>query len=128
MIIKLLLVAAMVAVALFALRDRSSSTSLAVRRLVGLGFVAVASLAIVFPDLVTWLAKLVGVGEGTNLVLYVLVVAFLFVVVGMYQRLHQLEQRLIDLARALALTQPLDGSAEQACERDDPAGPRRLAS
>lgn len=114
--IKLLLIAGIVVVAVFGMRSRGG-THLALRRIGGLAFVVTAIVSVLFPALVTWLANRVGVGRGTDLVLYALVVAFLFVSVALYQRIHELEARLERLTRAHALTQvgnPLEDSEEGA--------------
>ncbi|MFL6108693.1 MAG: DUF2304 domain-containing protein [Marmoricola sp.] len=103
MIIKILLILGMIGVVVFALRGTSSSRNLAVRRLAGIAFAGVATTSILFPDLVTWMANRVNVGRGTDLVLYILVVAFLYVTIGLYQRMHRLEDHLTDLTRELAL-------------------------
>ena len=105
MIIKALLILGIAGAALVALRGSNSATHLAIRRLAGAAFVLVAALSVIFPDSVTWLANRVGVTTGTNLVLYALVVAFLFVTIALYQRIHVLERRLIRLAQELALSE-----------------------
>jgi hypothetical protein len=117
MIIKVLLILGIAAAALVALRGSNSTAHLAVRRLFGAAFVLVAALSVIFPDAVTWLANRVGVTTGTNLVLYALVVAFLFVTIALYQRIHVLEGRLIRLAQEAALSEqmmhpPASGHAE----------------
>ena len=112
MIIKILLILGMIGVVVFALRGTASSANLAVRRLAGIGFAAVATTSILFPDLVTWMANRVNVGRGTDLVLYILVVAFLYVTIGLYQRIHRLEEHLTDLTRELALMAGASGPAE----------------
>lgn len=116
MIIKLFLIAGIAGAAFFELRGAGSSTQLAVRRLAGVVFVVGAALLVVFPDAVTWLANLVGVAQGSNLVLYALVVAFLFVSIGLHQRIHVLERQLIQLNRELALRHPLAQTPEQTPE------------
>ncbi|KRE43724.1 DUF2304 domain-containing protein [Knoellia sp. Soil729] len=86
----------------------------AVRRL-GLGaFATFAVLSILFPNVWTRIAHLVGVGRGTDLILYGLVIAFFSFVVTTYRRLRQVELRYTRLARRLALDEAL---------RDDPRPP-----
>lgn len=113
MIIKILLIAGIATAALWALRNGTSTAHLALRRLLGASFVAVAALSVIFPDAVTWLANRVGVTTGTNLVLYVLVVAFLFVAIALYQRIHLLERQLIRLAQEVALAAQMDPTQGQ---------------
>jgi hypothetical protein len=103
MIIKILLIAGMYGVVVFALRGAATTANLAVRRLAGVTFAGVATASIIFPDLVTWIAHRVNVGRGTDLVLYLLVVVFLYVTIGLYQRIHGLERHLTELTRELAL-------------------------
>jgi hypothetical protein len=103
MIIKILLISGVIGAVVYALRGSQSSTNLAIRRLGGILFALVAAISIIFPDSVTWIAQAVNVGRGTDLVLYILVIAFLYVSIALYQRLHVLERRLIDLTRELAL-------------------------
>lgn len=103
MIIKILLIAGITGAVVFALRGSNTGANQAIRRLAGVLFALTATIGIIFPDAVTWVANLVNVGRGTDLVLYALVVAFLYVCVALYQRVHHLEQRIVELSRAVAL-------------------------
>lgn len=103
MIIKLLLLSGILCAAAFAYRGAPSAVSLATRRLAFSATLGAAVAAVLAPDLVTRLANLVGVGRGTDLVLYFFVLASVFVWVGMYRRLHEMEQRFVALNRAIAL-------------------------
>ena len=68
--------------------------------------VAGGVVAIIWPDAVTWAANLVGVGRGTDLVLYVMVMFFLFTTASLYQRVKGLETQITVLVRELALARP----------------------
>lgn len=105
MTIKVLLVMATLALGVVVLRG-SSGRGLALRRLLGCGVVVVGVVAIIWPDAVTWAAQLVGVGRGTDLVLYVMVMFFLFTTASLYQRVKGLETQITVLVRELALTRP----------------------
>lgn len=105
MIIKVLLIGGIALAALVALRGSGSAMNLALRRLAALAFVLLAGLAVALPDSVTWVAKRVGVAQGSNLVLYAFVVGSLFVAISLYQRIQRLEDRLVRLARRLALAE-----------------------
>jgi hypothetical protein len=102
-IIKLILVAALGLAALMLIRGRRSALRLLMRRSLTMGAILVGIVAVIFPDLTTQVAKLVGVGRGTDLVLYLLCVAFLFVTVALYLRLNEMHDRYVELARRLAL-------------------------
>lgn len=103
MIIKILLISGTLAFGLLLLRQRATGTNLAVRRLVGVAVVVLGVIAIAFPTTTVWAAHLVGVGRGTDLLLYVFVMVFLFTTVACYQRIYGLERRITDLTRELAL-------------------------
>lgn len=103
MIIKLLLVACVLAFGALILRQRPTGTQQALIRLAGIAVAGLGVIAVVFPDTTVWAAHLVGVRRGTDLVLYVLVVTFLFTTLATYQRLHHLDQNIITLTRELAL-------------------------
>ena len=103
MTIKILLISSFAAVALLGMRLGDSPRDMAVKRLlVVIGF-ATGSLAVLYPEAVTFVAQLVGVGRGTDLVLYVLVVVSALFWLGTYKRLSRLDDQLTQLARAHAI-------------------------
>jgi hypothetical protein len=110
-LIQLVLIVVVVLVAARLLRGRGARTQ-AVRRLGLLVFAGLAVWSILFPTVWNSFAKLVGVGRGTDMVLYALVVAFLSFTLTTYVRFHDFETRYTKLARRLAL---------------DEAGPPRAA-
>lgn len=57
------------------------------------------------PDDTTVVANWLGVRRGTDLMLYILVIAFAFTTLSTYMRFHDLELRYARLARAVALAQ-----------------------
>lgn len=103
MTIKLILLACFAGLALAGARLGDSPRDTALKRIAVLAVFALGSLAVVFPDGVTALAQLVGVGRGTDLVLYVLVVLSVLVWLGLYRRLARADEQLTEVARALAI-------------------------
>lgn len=101
-LIQLLLIVVVILTAVRLLRDRGARTQ-AVRRLGLMLFAAVAIWSILFPSVWNHFAKLVGVGRGTDMVLYALVVAFLSFTLTTYVRFREFETRYTKLARRLAL-------------------------
>jgi hypothetical protein len=101
-LIQLVLIVVVVAAAIRLLRGRGARTQ-AVRRLGLMLFAALAVWSILFPSVWNQIAKLVGVGRGTDMVLYALVVAFLSFTLTTYVRFRDLEARYTKLARRLAL-------------------------
>jgi small membrane protein len=96
----LILVVLLVAARLFRSRGARSQ---ALRRLGLILFAAFAVVSILFPNSWNRIAAVAGVGRGTDMVLYALVVAFLSFTVTTYLRFRDLETRYTKLARRLAL-------------------------
>lgn len=103
MTIKIFLIASVIAASFWLLRGERRGGRLALTRLAGLAFAGSWIVGVLSPDAVTWVANLVGVGRGTDLVLYVLVVGFMFTTVVLQQRLRSVEERIAQLTRAQAL-------------------------
>ena len=103
MIIKLLLLAGLAAAAYTLMRGRRTALSLLLRRGIALLALALGAVAVLFPDLVTQVAHVVGVGRGTDLVVYVLCVTFLFTTIGLHVRLATMHDKYVELARQVAL-------------------------
>lgn len=103
MAIKLLLLAAFTGVALLTARLGPSPRHLAVRRMLATVLGVSAALSVLFPDLVTALAHLLGVGRGTDLLLYAFVVVSTVTWLSVYRRLVELEDRITRLVRSQAL-------------------------
>lgn len=62
---------------------------------------------IIYPDTLTYIARFLGIGVGSNLLLYLLTFAFLAVSFILYARIVQLRRQLTLLVRHLALERPL---------------------
>ncbi|GAA1255302.1 DUF2304 domain-containing protein [Oryzihumus leptocrescens] len=101
-LIQLVLIVVVVLAALRLLRGRGARTQ-AVRRIGLVMFAALAVLSILFPSIWNQIARFVGVGRGTDMVLYALVVAFLSFTLTTYLRFRDFEARYTRLARRLAL-------------------------
>jgi hypothetical protein len=102
LVIQVLIIVVIVALALRVLLS-TGPRSLALRRvlLALLGLFAV--LSVLVPEVWTELAELVGVGRGTDLLLYGVTVAFLGYVTTSYLRFRALEATVTRLARRIAL-------------------------
>ncbi|MGI8532487.1 MAG: DUF2304 domain-containing protein [Geodermatophilaceae bacterium] len=59
--------------------------------------------AVLRPNDVTWVANRLGVGRGADLVLYVLVIAFMLGMLNFYLRFKTMDRRLTELARTIAI-------------------------
>ena len=102
-LIKLLLLAGIALVGYYAVRGSRR----AIHRVVWRGFVVLglgaAMVSVLFPDILTWIAEKVGVGRGTDLLLYMTVIAFMLVSVVLFRRLADLERKYVALARDIAV-------------------------
>ncbi|MCZ4300512.1 DUF2304 domain-containing protein [Microbacterium oxydans] len=103
--IQILLIAAVIAIGAVFMRRTGADSHLAIRRLMYGAFVLVAIVSILFPQWLTWVANLVGVGRGTDLLLYALVVVFMVFVYTQSRKNAAQQRSLTLLARKLALLQ-----------------------
>jgi hypothetical protein len=101
--IKVILIVALAFIALVLLRGSQGARHQAIRRLLLLLFAVVTVGSVVVPNLWNSLAGWVGVGRGSDLLLYGLIVAFLGYTVTSYLRFRAMEQQMTKLARRLAL-------------------------
>lgn len=103
MIIKLLLILAVLALLAYSVRSRPGVRLQAGKRVGLVLFAAVNVVAVLRPDDVTELARLIGVGRGTDLVLYLLVIAFFLGTLSTYMRFKVVDRRYTELARVMAI-------------------------
>ena len=101
--IQALLIIAALALAAYFLLNRRKAQAKAWVKIGFVLFVLAALWAIVRPDDVTVLANWLGVDRGTDLLLYVLVVAFMFTTMSTWIRFREQELRYARLARAVAI-------------------------
>ena len=104
MLIQVLLIAVVVLVVARLFRSRGARAQ-AIRRIGLVIFAGFAAVSILFPDVWSSIARAVGIGRGTDLVLYALVVAFLSFTVTTYLRFRDLETNYTRLARRIALSE-----------------------
>jgi hypothetical protein len=111
MIIKILLVLAALGFGVLILRESVPGHNL-LRRVGGLMVVALGIVAVLWPTLTVYAANAVGVKRGTDLVLYVFVMVFLYSSAVTSQRLHRLEHHVATLTRELAIESARRDGAE----------------
>jgi small membrane protein len=76
---------------------------LAMRRIFLLLFIVAAASSVFFPQIWTFAANLLGIGRGTDLIVYLLVLFFLGFVATTYRRFRQMEINMTEIARKVAL-------------------------
>ena len=101
--IQLLLIVSVLALLVYLLRSRGSAGSKAWVKVGYVLFVVAGIYAILRPDDTTVVANWVGVDRGTDLMEYVLIIAFAFTTLSTYMRFKDIELRYARLARAVAI-------------------------
>ena len=101
--VKFLLVVAAVAALVVLFRHRSRVELRAGARVLAFFLFLVAIVSIIFPSVTQIAAEAVGVARGTDLLLYGLVVVYVLTTLGLYFRVREGDQRLLRLAREMAL-------------------------
>lgn len=103
MLIQILLVLAVVALLFLFVRSSGAVYVQASKRIALVLFALANIYAVMRPDDLTTVARLLGVGRGTDLVLYALVVAFMAGMFSFYQRFRIVDRRYTELARTVAI-------------------------
>lgn len=103
LIIQIIISMAAVGVLFIALVGKQSHAARAWKKLVLMGLAFIMLIAVFFPATTTWLAKLVGVGRGVDLLVYILSMAFIGYVLNDYLRQQKDRDVVIRLARKVAL-------------------------
>ena len=127
--IKVLLIASFVVLLVVMFRHRHRVALRAGSRIGAIGLFVAAVASIADPDIPQTVAQEVGVGRGTDLILYLLVVVFALTTMGLYFRLRETDHRVVQLGRALAIAETL--RREEATATSDPvesAGPEEALS
>ncbi|MGZ8867733.1 MAG: DUF2304 family protein [Thermoanaerobaculia bacterium] len=73
---------------------------------IGLGWTLLwlaAGIAIAFPDLLVWLASVLGIGRGTDLVLYVFILAGFVAFFATYLRFRRVDEQMTKIVRHIAI-------------------------
>ncbi|MFJ4779767.1 DUF2304 domain-containing protein [Streptomyces sp. NPDC088762] len=103
--IQLVLIVGSVSMALMFIRTWGQAKNRAWKRIAFSVFVVVNVYAVLRPTDVTWVAQQLGVGRGTDLVLYVMVLAMGFLTLNTFLRFRSLEKKITDLARTVAINE-----------------------
>lgn len=74
----------------------------AIRTLVGLNFLLLVVLSIIFPQLWQDFADLVGVGRGVDLLLYMTIVAFITFSIASVRKIRDMDRRIAILVMEIA--------------------------
>jgi hypothetical protein len=111
MIIRGLLLAGLAAIGWLVFLRR---TKLPFHIVIVFGMIAVAAIAVLFPDITASAAVVVGVGRGVDLVTYLVEIGTLFVLLHYYTKFVEVERRLTEVVRELAILRAEVDRAAQA--------------
>ena len=106
-VIKALLIVAFAVFGVILLRPGRSARNQAIRTLGLACFLVVAIIAVIFPTLINDLAVLVGVGRGTDLLLYAFLVVFIGNALSTTRKRKVHDAQITEIARQLALSNPI---------------------
>lgn len=129
MLIKIFLMIGTLGILVILLRSRSAARTRAWKRLILVGLVLVAAVSILQPQLTTRVANFLGVGRGTDLLLYLLTAVFLYVAMGFYLKFKDVERQLTLLTRRQALAESSSSAQVPVGDLTDgslPTSPREL--
>ncbi|GAA3944390.1 DUF2304 domain-containing protein [Pseudoclavibacter caeni] len=116
-LIKIVLIVAFGLLALYLIAPISGQRGLAIRKIVYLLLFAGAALAVLFPSWISQLARSLGIGRGTDLLLYGLIVVFLGVSFSLRRKIKMQEVAITELARSIAIDNPRLPGASDASSR-----------
>lgn len=103
MLIQILLLVAVLGLLFLFVRSSGAVYVQASKRIALVLFALANIYAVMRPDDLTAIARALGVGRGTDLVLYALVVAFMAGMFSFYQRFRLVDRRYTELARTVAI-------------------------
>ncbi|RGE23188.1 DUF2304 domain-containing protein [Leucobacter sp. wl10] len=118
---QVLLIAIVVIAASLAVRFLPGERSLALKRIFAILFVTAAVVAILFPGMLTTVANFFGIGRGTDLLLYLFIVAMLIFAVSVVRAKARSDARVTELARAVAL---MEARIRERGDAEHPPRPR----
>jgi len=106
--VQIVLVISVLLVSIALMRGGSNARHLAIRRVLLVIFGISAIFSVFFPTVVSAAATTLGIGRGTDLVLYATLVCFFVFMATTYQRFRHAENSLTKLARRIALDEAVD--------------------
>jgi hypothetical protein len=112
MLIQYLLIIAVGWFLVFFLRHHGTTRAAAGAKICFVAFVAFSVFAVLRPDDISVLARWLGVGRGTDLLVYGIAAGFAFASINTFLRFKELEVRYAQLARAIALRDGTSGPLE----------------
>ncbi|GAA0427630.1 DUF2304 domain-containing protein [Leifsonia naganoensis] len=127
-VIKIILIVALAAFAVFLMLPGRGQRHVAIRRLLMIALLVLVVLAVIFPSAVTAVAHVLGVGRGADLLLYGLIVVFAGNSILVQRRHRNTEREITILARQLAILQAPTAAEVEAGRPAEPVPPAGQAA
>lgn len=102
---QVILIIALLGIAVYVVRSQPSARHLALRRLTVFAALIVGIVIVLAPGWLTAVANFLGIGRGTDLLVYISIVAFILYVVSDYKKTVLLTRTNTELARAITLSE-----------------------
>jgi hypothetical protein len=109
---QIFLVIALLIFGLYVFRVRTVLTDRIVLLILALG----GLVLVIHPNLSMWVANRIGIGRGTDLLLYVFILFSMFNFVGISSELKKIERKLTEVVRQQALQNPQIGNKEESTQ------------
>lgn len=119
---QLIIVGILLGVVVYLMRSEPSASHLAVRRLTVIVVILIGVVVVLWPGLLTATANLLGIGRGTDLLLYASIIAGIIYVVSDYKKTVLVSRTTTELARAVALAEARLEDRIREAEADGRAG------
>lgn len=103
MLIQVILIISLILLGTSLVRSRHSSRTKAYKKLLLFLAIIFAVIIVLFPDVATEIANMVGVGRGADLLLYGVTVTLIFVMLNNYIKDLENQKKLTLLARKIAI-------------------------
>jgi hypothetical protein len=82
-------------------------------------FILAGIILVIFPEVTSWLAHVLGVGRGVDLIFYFCILFFIFIILKLYARIRRLEQLMTKVIRNNSMAGAVQMSEKHAIEKDD---------
>ena len=82
-------------------------------------FILAGIILVIFPEVTSWLAHVLGVGRGVDLIFYFCILFFIFIILKLYARIRRLEQLMTKVIRNNSMAGAVKMSEKHAIEKDD---------
>ena len=102
---QILFIVALAGIAVYVIRSQPSARHLALRRLTVFAALIAGIVVVLSPGWLTAVANFLGIGRGTDLLVYISIMAFILYVVSDYKKSVLLTRTTTELARAITLSE-----------------------